>query len=244
MSGLISSSSGSRETKPRALKTKPSSESGSTPEAAEQRDDKYKHAIYTIPNMICIGRAIGSFGLVWIAIKGWPYWFAGVYAVLNLSDFVDGKLARYLKQRSDLGARLDSFADSVLYGALIIGALILSWDMIQHELVWLAAGIISYLTTSCYGLLKFGRIPAYHTFGAKKTQWLALLAGLSLILEWSAWPMRICAIAAVLTNIEAIAITYVLKEWKADILTFFHVWPTDRTNQLNPESSQSKSETQ
>ena len=199
----------------------------------EPRDAKYKNSIITIPNLICFGRAIGSIGLIWIALKGWPYWFAGVYAVLNLSDFVDGKLARWLKQRSDFGARLDSFADSTLYGALIAGALILSWNMLQHELAWLIVGVISYVATSSYGLIKFGRIPSYHTFGAKKTQWLALIAGVSLILEWSAWPMRICVIALVLTNIEAMAITHVLKEWRADVLTLFHVWPKDRTVNSN-----------
>ena len=199
--------------------------SEATKKAIEPRDAKYKDAIITIPNLICFGRAIGSIGLIWIAIQGWPYWFAACYAVLNLSDFVDGKLARWLKQRSDFGARLDSFADSVLYGALIIGALILSWEMLQHELGWLIAGVGSYVATSAYGFWKFGRIPSYHTFDAKKTQWLALIAGVSLILSWSVWPMRICVIALVLTNLEAIAITYVLKEWRADVLTLFYVWP-------------------
>ena len=203
-------------------------ETNSVNKQPEPRDEKYKDAILTIPNLICIGRALGSIGLVWIAIQGWPYWFAGCYAVLNLSDFVDGKPARWLKQRSDLGARLDSFADSILYGALIIGATILSWEMLQHELVWLSIGIASYLMTTGYGLLKFRRIPSYHTFGAKKTQWLALAAGISLILGWSVWPMRICVVAVVLTNLEAMAITYVLKEWRADVLTLFYVWPTDR----------------
>lgn len=203
----------------------------------EPRDEKYKDAIFTIPNVICMLRAIGSIGLIWIAFEGRPYWFAGCYAVLNLSDFIDGKLARWLKQRSDFGARLDSFADSVLYAALIAGGLILSWDLLQHELIWLAVAIASYAATSFYGIIKFGRIPSYHTYAAKKTQWIALAAGVILILGWSAWPMRICVIALVLTNVEAMAITYVLKEWKADVLTLFHLWPTPRKNNADTNES-------
>ena len=221
MSALISQS---KTTEPVAKNKTPSV----ADRQLEPRDAKYKDAIFTAPNLICIGRAIGSLGLIWIALKGWPYWFAGCYAVLNLSDWVDGKLARWLKQRSDFGARLDSFADSILYAALVGGLSILSWDMLQYELWWLAAGIGSYFATTALGLWKFGRIPSYHTFAAKKTQWLALIAGISVILGWSVWPMRICVVALVLTNLEAIAITCVLKEWRADVLTLFHVWPKER----------------
>jgi cardiolipin synthase len=197
-------------------------------ESPEPRDERYKDSIVTIPNLICIGRMIGSLVLFAIAVAGWRYWFVGLFLVLSLSDWIDGKLARWLHQRSDLGARLDSAADAVLYTALIGGALILSWDVLQHELIWLAVVIGSYLLTSGAGLWKYGRVPAYHTYGAKLTQWVALVAGICLVLNWSVWPLRIAVIAGTLTNLEATAITCVLNEWRADVLTLFHVWPEDK----------------
>jgi cardiolipin synthase len=197
-------------------------------ESPEPRDERYKDSIVTIPNLICIGRMIGSLVLFAIAVAGWRYWFVGLFLVLSLSDWIDGKLARWLHQRSDLGARLDSAADAILYTALIGGALILSWDVLQHELIWLAVVIGSYLLTSGAGLWKYGRVPAYHTYGAKLTQWVALVAGICLVLNWSVWPLRIAVIAGTLTNLEATAITCVLNEWRADVLTLFHVWPEDK----------------
>ena len=191
----------------------------------EPRDANYKDSIFTIPNVIGFVRIFGSFILIGVAWSGRPYWFVGLLTALSLSDWVDGRLARWLKQRSDFGARLDSFADSVLYAAMLVGVMILSWDKIQQEWPWVVMGVVSYVLTSGFGLWKFGRIPSYHTFGAKKTQWLALLAGVSLVLDWSVWPLRLCAIAVTLTNLEAIAISCVLDEWRADVLTLFHVWP-------------------
>jgi len=191
----------------------------------EPRDAKFKDSVITVPNVICIVRLVGSFGLLAVAWTGQPYWFVGLFLVLSLSDWIDGKLARWLHQRSDLGARLDSTADTVLYAALIGGAVILSWDLLKHELVWLAVVLGSYALTTGAGLWKYGRVPSYHTYGAKGTQWLAMIAGVSIILGWSVWPMRIAVIAATLTNLEATAITCVLKEWRADVLTIFHVWP-------------------
>lgn len=191
----------------------------------EPRDPKYKDAIFTVPNVICFGRALGSLVLIGVAYQGWPYWFVGLFIALSLSDWVDGKLARWLKQRSDFGARLDSFADSVLYAAMLIGVMVLSWETVKHEMIWLAMAVGSYAVTTGYGLWKFGRIPSYHSFGAKKSQWLVLAAGIALVLGWSVWPLRIAAIAVTLTNLEATAMTHLLDEWKADILTIFHIWP-------------------
>jgi CDP-diacylglycerol--glycerol-3-phosphate 3-phosphatidyltransferase len=195
----------------------------------EPRDEMYKDSIFTIPNVICFGRLIGSFVLFGFALAGWRYWFVGLFLVLSFSDWIDGRLARWLHQRSDFGARLDSTADAVLYTALLGGAAILSWNWIQQELVWLAVGVGSYAVTTGVGLSKYGRVPSYHTYGAKITQWIALVAGVCLVLHWSVWPLRIAVIAVTLTNIEATAITCVLKEWQADVLTILHVWP--RANQ-------------
>jgi cardiolipin synthase len=191
----------------------------------EPRDERFKNSIVTVPNVICVVRLIGSFVLFAFAVFGWRYGFVGLFVALSLSDWIDGKLARWLHQRSDLGARLDSAADAALYSGLVGGALILSWETIQHESIWLAVGISSYLLTTGAGLWKYGRVPSYHTYGAKGTQWLAFVAGVCMVLDWSIWPMRIAAIAVTLTNLEATAITCVLKEWQADVLTLFHVWP-------------------
>ena len=184
--------------------------------------------IVTIPNLICLFRLVGSGGLFLLAMAGWRYYFVVFFLLLSLSDWIDGKLARWLNQRSDLGARLDSWADAAMYAGLLGGAWFLSRHVLQQEAVWLAIGLGSYALTSGFGIWKFRRVPSYHTYGAKITQWIALTAGIFLILEWSTWPLRIAAIAVAITNLEATAISLVLKEWRADVLTLFHVWPYDR----------------
>ena len=194
----------------------------------EPRDERFKDSIVTVPNVICFVRLIGSFVLFALAVAGLRYWFVGLFLALSFSDWIDGKLARWLHQRSDFGARLDSAADAVLYAALIGGMFLLSWGSIKHELIWLAVGIGSYGLTSGAGLLKFGRVPSYHTYAAKGTQWLAMIAGVCLVLGWAVWPLRLATVAVTLTNLEATAITCVLKEWRADVLTVLYVWPSDR----------------
>lgn len=190
----------------------------------EPRDPKYKNSVFTIPNIICFGRIVGSFVLLATAVAGWQIGFVLLFVALSLSDWIDGKLARRLHQRSDLGARIDSLADSILYAALIGGALILNPDMITQEAAWIIAAIVSYALTTAAGLLKYGKVPSYHTYGAKACQWLALVAGVYVVMDWSPWPLRVTTIVGVLTNLEATAITLMLNQWRADVPSLLHVW--------------------
>ena len=188
----------------------------------------YRDRIVTIPNIICALRLLGSFVLIGVAISLKPELFAVIFTVLSLSDWIDGKLARWLNQRSEFGARLDSFADAALYGALFFGLFWLKLDVMKAEAAWWIVALLSYVLTTSFGLWKFGRIPSYHTYGAKTTQWLILGAILALLLEYSVWPFRIAMIGVTLTNLEATAMTWILKEWRVDVLTILHVLPGGR----------------
>ncbi len=154
------------------------------------------------------------------------YWFVGLYLIVIATDLVDGPIARRLKQRSDIGAHLDSVADVVLNACLLAGVLILCWDLLRDELLLIGAAVASYGLSLSFGFRKFGRFLAYHTDVAKLTQWLAAFAAVSLILEWSEWPFRVAAISAILGNLEAVAITSVLTIWQTDVSTLFRIWPT------------------
>ena len=65
-------------------------------------------------------------------------------------DHIDGKVARMMKQESELGAQLDSFADAITFGVSIA---VLSYMRFQD----IYLGIISLLFVSCgvYRLARF-----------------------------------------------------------------------------------------
>ena len=192
------------------------------PETSGDDANPMRKRILTIPNVICFVRLIGALSLIYFAIADQTMVFTAVFVVLSLSDWVDGQLARWLNQRSDFGARLDSFADSILYGSLLFGMIWLRWDVLRHEAIWWILGLGSYALTTAAGLWKYGRIPSYHTRGAKITQWLILIGAVSLLLDYSNWPFRIAVLAGILTNLEATAITWILPQWRADVLSLAH----------------------
>ncbi len=189
----------------------------------EPRDAAFRNWIFTVPNIICMVRLVGSGLLVGLAIAGLSNWFVLLFVALTLSDWIDGRLARWLRQRSDFGARLDSFADAALYAALLIGCAILCRTLLVAQWPWLAVALGSYALTTAAGVIKYRRVPSYHTWAAKHSQFVVLLAGIALVLEVSVWPLRIATIAVTLTNLEATLLTVVLPQWRADVPSLWHV---------------------
>jgi phosphatidylglycerophosphate synthase len=68
-------------------------------------------------------RLLGSVVLVVVACRDEGKIFLWLFVFLAMTDWVDGKLAILLNQRSQHGARLDSRADAALNEALLFGAL-------------------------------------------------------------------------------------------------------------------------
>jgi len=180
--------------------------------------------LLNVPNTLCAIRLIGSFVLVGLALADNGTVFFPLLLFLLMTDWVDGKLAILLDQRTTFGARLDSVADACLYTALLFGAVWLKGDVLRAELPWLAVATVSYAITSGMGLVKFGRWPSYHTRAAKTSWLLVTIAAISLFAGWSLWPLRIAAAGVVLTNLEATVMTLVLPQWQADVPSLYHAW--------------------
>lgn len=200
---------------------------------SNEPESQYRHNYVTIPNVICAIRLIGAIWLFWLITQNSLVLFTCVFVALNLSDWIDGRLARWLNQRSDFGARLDSFADSVLYGALFFGLFWFRGDVLVRESLFWGVGLLSYLLTTGMGLWKYGRVPSYHTYGAKVSQWFVLAGAICLLLDYTVWPFRIAMFLVTLTNLEATAITWILPKWRADVLTILHVLPENRQRTPN-----------
>ena len=112
-------------------------------EAAAELQPHISNRLLTVPNLICVIRLIGSFVLIPIAWQDQNEVFLWLFLFLAITDWVDGKLAILLNQRSVFGARLDSWADAALYAALLFGLVTMYGETLRPELVWITAALIS-----------------------------------------------------------------------------------------------------
>lgn len=181
----------------------------------------------TLPNVLGLIRLVGSPGLVVLAAAGRETAFLLLFLVLTFTDWIDGKLAKWLDQRSALGARLDTAADGAMYGALLIGLGLLKADVFVAEWPWIAAGCAAWALSAGVSLVRFGRVPSYHTRLAKTSWLLALATVVALFTVGWVWPLRATAAAVTLTNLEATLISLKLRERRVDVSSIFALPPRD-----------------
>jgi CDP-diacylglycerol--glycerol-3-phosphate 3-phosphatidyltransferase len=179
--------------------------------------DERSNRVLTVPNVICMIRLLGSVVLVFVACARSGETFLWLFIALAMTDWIDGKLAILLKQKSVLGARLDSWADAALYTALLFGALWLHGDTLASELGWIIPAVLTYAISTLAGLWKFKRWPSYHTRAAKTSWFLILVGAVCLFGEWALWPLRAALAAVTLTSIESVVITILSPAWRSDV---------------------------
>ena len=92
----------------------------------------------SIPNIITIIRMLLTPLFVIFLQAGWYLSALLVFAAAAISDGLDGFLARYFDQRTELGAYLDPLADKLLLTTAYIGLAVF-----QFIPIWLAVIVIS-----------------------------------------------------------------------------------------------------
>lgn len=179
---------------------------------------------WNLPNALAAYRLIGSFVLAGVALAEASAAFPWLLLSLLASDWIDGKLAIWWNQRTVFGARLDSLADATMYGSLLFGTIWLKGQFVGREWPWIAAALGTYAVTTGAGLIKYRRIPSYHTRAAK-TSWLLVgVAAVNVFAEGPAWPFRLAMVVVCGTNLEATAMTVVLPIWHADVPSLWHAY--------------------
>lgn len=174
---------------------------------------------WTIPNALCVVRLISSPGVVLLAVADEPHWTLALFLMLMITDWLDGKLAVWLDQRSRIGPRLDSIADAAMYAALLLAGVWLQGSVLVTHWMWVGAALVTYVVSCVAALLKFRRLPSYHTRTAKAAWLLMIVAVVALFADWSVWPLRIAMLGVAIANLEAVTITAVLPRWRADVIS-------------------------
>lgn len=179
-------------------------------------------AFSQLANGITVLRFACAPALLALAWHGHAMAFLVLLGVAFVSDAADGFIARRLRLDSELGAKLDSAADWVIYSVIPIAAWWLWPELVKREVFFVVLVIVSYTVPVAWGLIKFGVVTSYHTRSVKLA---AALMGITVIVFFGggpAWPFRIAAVMCILAALEEIAITTVLPQQKRNIPSLWH----------------------
>lgn len=142
-----------------------------------------------------------------------------------LSDVFDGIIARRLHVATPTLRRLDSIVDTVFYLAVLFAAWQLYPAAIRRNLGALAVLGGLEIVRCVLDFAKFKREASYHMWSSKI--WgILLFAGFFALLALGrdGLPVDLAIYAGILADLEGLAISVVLREWKSDVPSIVHAF--------------------
>ena len=174
---------------------------------------------WNLPNALTVLRILGVPVFLWLLLQeggedaGWRWWAFGVFALLMITDKIDGDLARSRNLVTDFGKIADPIADK----ALMIGALV-GLNIIELLPWWITAIIVVRelgITLWRVVQLRGGHVVPASKGGKLKTVAQSLAVALFLMpLAWLFWPAWIVMIIAVAITVVT-GIQYIVDSRKA-----------------------------
>lgn len=126
-----------------------------------------KSELWTIPNLISAYRLFIDPLILYFIIAGKENLFA-IFLVINLfTDALDGYIARKYHAETELGARLDAFADNFTYVLAFTGMLVFKMEDFRPHLVSFIIFVSMLGSTVVVSLIKFRKFPSYHLYTTK-----------------------------------------------------------------------------
>lgn len=122
----------------------------------------------TVPNLITTLRILGTIAL--LIPEPFTVPFFVIYTLCGITDILDGTIARLTKSTSQFGAKLDSVADLLFYGVMIIKIFPTLWKRLPFK-IWIFVAVIVLIRISAYlvAAFKYHRFASLHTLTNKLT---------------------------------------------------------------------------
>ncbi|MFU8780129.1 MAG: CDP-alcohol phosphatidyltransferase family protein [Kiritimatiellia bacterium] len=178
--------------------------------------------IRTWPNRITLARLFLAPLLIVLGLRGYAQPFLALFALLLASDMLDGYLARRLHQQTQLGSQLDTLGDVMMCVTVAIGGWFLCPEQIVNETPFFLATLGLLAISGLTSLIKFHRLPSYHTWTAKTSTALLGIGVWFLFAGITPWIFRIAVGFLAASAIEETAITLSSRQWHPNIPTIFH----------------------
>jgi cardiolipin synthase len=171
-----------------------------------------------LPNAISSARLVATPFLLYTAITSRAVLFKWLLAACLLSDILDGLVARVFDSRSELGARLDSMADMIVFAIGIFGLFAFQAEVLAEHWVPLALVVGLYVVEAAGALWRYGRISSFHTVLVRITAYSQGIFILSLFwFGYTAWVFYTMTVLSFLAYGEELALLFLLPEWATDV---------------------------
>ncbi len=176
-----------------------------------------------LPNLLSALRLLLAPTMVGAAAAtGSRRWFLILFGLSLLTDALDGFLARRLHAESDLGRRLDSWADYVMTAAAVAAIWLLWPEVVRREWPWFLTTVVGCFAIVVYGLIRWRRVLGYHTWLAKGMAVVLPIGVVVLLAGWTPLAFHIAVVLQVLCGIEEMMIAFLLPGFSGPVPSVWH----------------------
>jgi CDP-diacylglycerol--glycerol-3-phosphate 3-phosphatidyltransferase len=171
-----------------------------------------------LPNILTSLRIAAIPVLWWLAVAHRHDAFAALLIACLVGDVADGMLARVLQATSELGALLDSIADTLLFCVAAYGAWVFYPDAVRQHAAGFASILALWIVENGAALLRYGRLSSFHTYLSRIAAYaMGIFIGLLFLMGFHAWLLYLAVGLLALATAEEFVLLWLLPEWTADV---------------------------
>lgn len=179
---------------------------------------------WTIPNILSLYRIIIFPFILYLLVIRNEYLFSIFITVSLVTDILDGLIARVFKMQTQVGAKLDSWADTGTYILAFIAIYLFKWTEIRSEWLILLAFFLTWILSYVVVLVKFKGLIGLHTYLFKITGYLqGAFIVILFLFHFYTWLFYLCLSAGILACIEEIIIILLISKPMSNVKGLYWV---------------------
>jgi len=126
-----------------------------------------KEKVVNIPNALSVYRIVALPFIIYTIATGNKQLYITLLSINLITDILDGLIARTFKLETELGARLDSFADIGTYIMAFSGMIVLEKEFVGEHSIAFILVIGLYALPQLVSLIRFRRPTSLHLYSSK-----------------------------------------------------------------------------
>lgn len=177
-----------------------------------------KEKVINVPNALSIYRIIALPFIVWSIVDGNKSIYITLLSINLITDILDGWIARTFHLETELGARLDSFADIGTYLMAFSGMIILEGPFVNEHALAFSFVIGMYALPQIISLIRFRRPTSFHLYSSKT---LGYIQGIFIftyfVFGYTPWYFYFMVIASCVVYAEALVIVLSIPALRSNV---------------------------
>jgi len=177
-----------------------------------------KEKVLNVPNALSVYRMIALPFIIYTIATGNKSMYITLMSINLVTDILDGLIARTFKLETELGARLDSFADLGTYLMAFSGMMILENEFVSEHGIAFSLLIGMYALPQLISLVRFRRPTSFHLYSSKT---LGYIQGIFIftyfVFGYTSWYFYFMIVASCVVYAEALVIIILIPKLRSNV---------------------------